>query len=63
MGLTVFGLKILFNQVFEGWQNEASLLSVSLLAVLIGSALIVFFGFIILLKGILLSDVKKLIKR
>ena len=63
MGLSVFGLKILFNQVFEGWQNEASLLSVSLLAILIGSALIVFFGFIILLKGILLSDIKKLIKR
>ena len=63
MSLFVFGLKTLFNHCFNGWQNEASLLSVSLLGILICFALIVFFGFIILLKGILISDIKKLIKR
>ncbi|MBO7244967.1 MAG: murein biosynthesis integral membrane protein MurJ [Alphaproteobacteria bacterium] len=63
MSAFVFGLKLLLNQLFPAWQSEASVLSVFLLSVLIGCAIMIFSTSIILFKGILLSDIKKLIKR
>ena len=63
MALFVAGTKVLFNHIFEGWENENGLLSVCLLMTLIVLAIGVFSFFLLLFKGILLSDIKKLIKR
>ena len=63
MAAAILGIKLLFNHVFTGWQNENGFLSICLLSILIGSAIVIFASSIILFKGILISDIKKLIRR
>ncbi len=63
MGLTLLLLKSLFNFYFPDWIKENGLLSICLLGVLIVSSMVVYALAIILLKGILVNDIKKLLHR
>ena len=63
MALTLIGLKFLFNIYVPDWETQNGILSIFLLSVLIFVGMFVFAISIILLKGILLSDIKKLLRR
>ncbi|MBQ8251486.1 MAG: murein biosynthesis integral membrane protein MurJ [Alphaproteobacteria bacterium] len=63
MALTLIGLKYLFNIFSPGWENQNGLLSILLLGCLVFAGMFVFAASIILLKGILLQDIKKLLHR
>ena len=63
MALTLIGLKFLFNIYVPSWESENGILSMFLLGILIFMGMLVFATSIVLLKGILLRDVKKLLRR
>ncbi len=63
MALTLIGLKFLFNIYVPGWESENGILSMFLLGILIFMGMLVFATSIVLLKGILLRDIKKLLRR
>ena len=63
MGASLIGLKSLFVFYFPHWTEENGLISILLLCILIMASMVVFSLSIILLKGILLTDIKKLLRR
>ncbi len=63
MALTLIGLKHLFNIYVPNWETENGIISVLLLGILVFSSMFVFATSIILLKGILLKDIKNLLHR
>ncbi len=63
MAISLIGLKYLFNIYFPNWADNNNLLSIFLLTCLIGASILVFSVMLILLKGILLSDIKKMLHR
>ena len=63
MGLSIVGLKVLFKYCFPEWEQENGLLSMFLLGLLIMGGMGVFSVSIVAFKGILIKDLKGLLKR
>lgn len=62
MGLVIVGLKLLFQNLFPLWDQENGLLSIVLLGVLIVAGMGAFSVSIVALKGILIQDIKKMLR-
>lgn len=63
MALTLVGLKHLFNLYVPNWESQNGILSIMLLGILIAIGVFVFASAIILFKGVLLKDIKKMLHR
>lgn len=62
MGAGIYGGKVFLNHLIPQWQYQTGIISVCLLFTLIIGSMILFGGSILLTKGILIQDVKKLIR-
>ncbi len=62
MGGTLVGGESILNHLMTGWQQNTSVLSVLFLGALIGSAMVVFFGILLLTGGIPCDMFKKLMR-
>lgn len=63
MGGSVQILKYLFNYIYPSWQTTTDIFSVCLLFLLIVSSMIIYAVLLLTTKGILLSDIKRMLKR